>query len=115
MRRPVGILKRVIVVWAVAMLVVAFAGARAFAQSSGSFAGDFVSAGIIPTRACAAGDTELSCTDGGAAFLGATIKMPGARGKVLLIAGSLQTNLLTSTSATAGKGSHTSSATGSIV
>jgi len=108
-------MKKCVFVWAIAMLVTSLASARAFAQSSGSFAGDFVKMDIIPTITCAADDTDLTCTRGGAAFLGATIKMPAAKGKVLLIAGSLQTNLLTSTSATGGKNTQTSTATGSIV
>jgi len=115
-------MKKWVLVWVVVMLATSFVGAPAFAQSSGSFAGDFVSGSlnggvdIIRTITCAADDTNLSCSNGGSAFLGATIKMPSAKGKMLLIAGSLQTNLLTSTSATGGKtGTQTSSATGSIV
>lgn len=115
MRKPLVILKKGVLVWAVAMLVIPFAGTRTFAQSSGSFAGDFVSVAIIQTITCAADDPALSCTQGGSAFLGATIKMPAAQSKALLIAGSLQTNLLTSTSATGGKGNQTSTAMGSIV
>ncbi len=115
MRKPLVILKRSVLISAVAMLVIPFAGARAFAQSSGSFAGDFVRMNIIKTITCAAGDTTISCTNGGSAFLGATIKMPAAQSKALLIAGSLQTNLSTSTSATGGKGTQTSTAMGSIV
>jgi hypothetical protein len=93
--------------------LVSLAASSAFAQSSGSFAGDFASVGIIPTIACAATDPALSCSDGGAAFLGATIKMPN--GKSLLIGGSLETSLLTSTSGTGGKGNQSSTATGAIV
>ncbi len=96
-------------------LFVSLAASPAFAQSSGSFAGDFTSVNIIPTVVCQTTDTTLSCVKGGTAFLGATIKMPSASGKNLLIGGSLQTSLLTSTSATGGKGNQTSTATGSIV
>jgi len=108
-------MKKGVLVWAVAMLVTSLASAQAFAQSSGSFAGDFVGVDIIKTITCAAGDLDLSCTKGGAAFLGATIKMPSAKSKVLLIAASLQTGLLTSTSVTGGTGRQTSTAMGSIV
>ena len=94
-------------------VLVSLAGSTAFAQSSGSFAGDFSSVSIIPTLTCAATDPALSCSQGGAAFLGATIKMPN--GKSLLIGGSLETSLLTSTSATGGRGNQSSSATGAIV
>ncbi len=96
-------------------LFVALAAPPAFAQSSGSFAGDFVSVTIIPTVVCEATDTTLSCSNSGTAFLGATIKMPSASSKNLLIGGSLQTSLVTATSATGGKGNQTSMATGSIV
>lgn len=57
-------LKKGFPVWAVAMLVMSLAGAPAFAQSSGSFAGDFVSTNIIRTITCAAGDIALECTNG---------------------------------------------------
>ena len=80
---------------AVAALIVSLSAASAFAQSSGSFAGDFVSVDIIPTITCSATDPALSCTNGGVAFLGATIKVPGASSKDILIGGSLQTALFT--------------------
>src|SRR5262245_20916018 len=89
--------------------------ASSLAQSSGSFAGDFVSVSIIPTIVCSANDPALSCSNGGTAFLGATIKAPGAASKNILIGGSLQTALYTATSATGGKGNQSSTATGSIV
>src|SRR5213083_1102293 len=48
-------MKRFALVAGIVMLV-SLAASAAFAQSSGSFAGDFVSASIIPTIACAATD-----------------------------------------------------------
>src|SRR5438093_1658476 len=90
---------------------------RAPAQSSGSFAGDFVDVQIIKTITCSAGGIDpLSCVNGGAAFLGATIKMPGSSSKYLLIGASLETSLLTGTGVTGGTGTKQSStAFGSIV
>jgi len=90
---------------------------RAPAQSSGSFAGDFVGDGvnIISTITCSSG-AALSCVNGGSAFLGATIKMPGSRSKYLWISASLETALWTQTGVTGGTGKiQTSTATGSIV
>ena len=87
---------------------------RAPAQSSGSFAGDFVDVQIIKTITCASG-AALSCENGGAAFLGATIKMPGSSSKYLLIGASLETALLTETGVTGGTGKQSSTAFGSIV
>jgi hypothetical protein len=85
------------------------------AQSAGSFAGDFVGMQIIKTLACNAGDLELSCQRGGSAFLGAEIKVPGAKSKVILITGSLETAILTQTGITGGGGKQSGTATGSIV
>ncbi len=70
----------------------------AFAQSSGSFAGNFVdgSVYVVPEVVCQAGDPTVPCDHNGKGFLRATIKMP--TGKSILIMGSLETALLTSTS-----------------
>ena len=95
----------------------AIAVQRAPAQSSGSFAGDFVGGGvnIISTITCSSG-AALSCVNGGSAFLGATIKMPGSRSKYLWISASLETALWTQTGVTGGTGKiQTSTATGSIL
>jgi hypothetical protein len=90
---------------------------RAPAQSSGSFAGDFVGGGVqvIPTITCATGAAGEPCVNNGTAFLGATIKLPGSRSKYLWISASLETALLTGTSVTGGTGKQSSTASGSIV
>jgi len=91
---------------------------RAPAQSAGSFAGDFVGGGVqvIPTITCSTGAAGEPCVNKGAAFLGATIKLPGSRSKYLWISASLETALLTGTSVTGGTGTKQSStASGSIV
>ncbi len=95
----------------------AIAAQQAQAQSAGSFAGDFLGMKIIKTITCSTGDVNLSCNlDGGATYLGATIKLPGSRSKYLLISASLETALLTGTAVTGGTGKvQTSTATGSIV
>src|SRR5216110_2069776 len=87
----------------------------AAAQSAGSFAGDFVGVEIIKTVTCSAGDLDLSCSSGGDAFLGATIKLPGAKSKMILIGASLETAILTQTGVIGGTGKQSSSATGSVV
>lgn len=108
-------MKKLGLAMAAVALMLSLTVTSSFAQSTGSFAGDFVSVAIIPTIVCSADDPALSCTNGGTAFLGATIKLPAAGSKDLLIGGSLQTALYTATSATGGKGNQSSTATGSVV
>jgi hypothetical protein len=98
-----------------ALLLFGLVPASLVGQQAGTFAGDFVGSSIIKMITCSAGDTDLSCSNGGAAFLGATIKMPGASNRKLMITGSLETALLTQTGITGGGGKQTASATGSIV
>src|SRR5437764_13794197 len=70
---------------------------RAHAQAAGSFAGDFVGVEIIKTITCSTGDVDLSCSSGGSALLGATIKLPAAKSKMLPDRAALQTATLTQT------------------
>ncbi len=101
----------------------AFAGmlalaAPAFAQSAGSFAGDFLGpngvAKIVTTQVCSATDTTCTSTQS-ATLLTATIKVSGASSKSLMLMGSLEDALYTDTSNSGGGSKSTSSATGSIV
>lgn len=85
-----------------------------YAQSSGSYAGDFQgSLNIITTSVCSATDT--SCLTGNAkGLLAASIKV--STGRSLAITGSLETGLLTDTSVgTNGGNKSSSTASGSIV
>ncbi|PYN96894.1 MAG: hypothetical protein DMD89_17285 [Candidatus Rokuibacteriota bacterium] len=108
-------MKKCVLVWAVALVLTLLVSARAFAQSAGSFAGDFVGVDIIKTIVCSAGDLDLTCSSGGSAFLGATIKAPAAKSKVFLIGASLQTGILTGSQIAGGTGKQSSTTTGSIV
>lgn len=88
--------------------------ASSYAQSSGSFAGDFQgSMNIITTSVCS--PTDSSCLAGNAkGLLAANIKV--STGKSIAINGSLETGLITETSVGSNGGNKSSaSASGSIV
>lgn len=88
--------------------------ASGYAQSSGSYAGDFQgSMNIITTSVCS--PTDTSCLAGNAkGLLAASIKV--STGRSLAITGSLETALLTDTSVSSNGGNKsTSTASGSIV
>ena len=63
-------MKKCVLVWAVALVLTLLVSARAFAQSPGSFAGDFVGVDIIKTIVCSAGDLDLTSSSGGSASSG---------------------------------------------
>ncbi len=88
--------------------------ARGYAQSPGSYAGDFQgSMNIVTTSVCS--PTDTSCLTGNAkGLLAASIKV--STGRSLAITGSLETALLTDTSVSSNNGNKSSStASGSIV
>jgi hypothetical protein len=100
-----------------AFAIAALFAPMAFAQSSGSFAGDISNVSLITLPVCSSGTTQSgsgSCTNqSGAAVLHATIKMPNGKG--LLIGGSLESSILTDTLTSGNGKSNTSTATGSVI
>jgi hypothetical protein len=107
------------------VIAVALIGAPAWAQSSGSFAGAFSNAYLIPTTVCQAGTTSLGSTgdltcSGGVStpsLLAADIKLPnGSSDKTILAMASLETAITTDTLVASKNGTKsTSTANGSIV
>jgi hypothetical protein len=107
------------------VFAVALIGAPAWAQSSGSFAGAFSNAYLIPTTVCQAGTTSLGSTGtitcsggvGPAPILAADLKLPnGNSGKAVLAMASLETAITTDTLVASKNGTKsTSGASGSIV
>src|SRR5713226_7352545 len=98
------------------LLTLLLCATSAYAQSAGSFAGDFQSANVVPTVTCPVTDIN-ACSANGFGFLQATIKVPSANsGKSLFLLGSLETALMTQTKVASKNGStSTSTASGSIV
>jgi hypothetical protein len=101
----------------VAALAVGLGATQAFAQSAGSFAGNFAGFTIIPTTTCTPDPNTGSCTGtANSSFLTAIVKQSGAASKSLEIQGSLQTSLLTQTTVNSSNGSKsTSTVSGDIV
>jgi hypothetical protein len=97
--------------------IAALIAPMAFAQSTGSFAGDISNVSIITLPVCSSGTTQSgtgTClSQSGAAFLHATIKMPNGKG--LLIGGSLESSILTDTLTSGNGKTNTASATGSVI
>ena len=102
----------------VTLFAAMLAGGVAFAQSAGSFAGDFLGpngvASVVTTQVCSATDTSCISTQS-AILMTASIKVSGSSSKSLMLMGSLEDALYTDTSNSGGGSKSSSSATGSIV
>ena len=102
---------------ALAIAIASLISPMAFAQSSGSFAGDISNVSLITLPVCSSGTTQAgsgSClSQSGAAVLHSTIKMPNGKG--LLIGGSLESSILTDTLTSGNGKTNTASATGSVI
>lgn len=102
----------------VTLLAAMLVGGVAFAQSAGSFAGDFLGpngvASVVTTQVCSATDTSCISTQS-ATLMTASIKVSGSSSKSLMLMGSLEDALYTDTSNSGGGSKSSSTATGSIV
>ena len=100
-----------------ALAIATIVAPMAFAQSSGSFAGDISNVSLITLPVCSSGTTQSgsgTClSQSGAAVLHATIKMPSGKG--LLIGGSLESSILTDTLTSGNGKTNTAAATGSVI
>ena len=115
MKRNISSNGKYLTLLALAAAIMFWSAPGAFAQSAGSFAGDFNggSTYIIPLVTCSVTNIG-TCANAGTNFLDASIKMP--TGKSLLIMGSLETALYTDTSTSSKSGTKsTSSADASII